>query len=155
MTHAELVQRAERWLRHSAVIPCSVTGRPRRIRCGVVITEMMSTAVEIPDAIGWWCGGIISVLVECKVSRTDFLRDQKKHFRRRCSDGMGVYRYYLAPPGLIAAGEVPDAWGLLETTGRVVSVLKVAEHQERAIHRELSLLISQCARITPVAPDHP
>ena len=76
---------------------------------------------EIPDAIGWrpyahnGCG---STLVEVKVSRSDFLSDAKKQHRASHENGMGVYRYYMAPVGLIAVEELPHRWGLIEVTER-------------------------------------
>lgn len=59
-----------------------------------------------------------SCIVECKCSRADFLADKKKVFRRNPQAGMGVYRYYLSPKGLISPDELPEKWGLLEIDGR-------------------------------------
>ncbi len=76
---------------------------------------------EIPDAIGWRpfdgdFGG--SVMVEAKVSRADFLADAAKAHRKDPSLGMGTFRYYLAPQGLIALEELPARWGLVEVNSR-------------------------------------
>lgn len=62
ISHAQLVTVAARWL-----------GR----RCSVVLTELQ-TSGEAPDAIGW--SHRQSTLVECKVSRSDFLSDRRKQF---------------------------------------------------------------------------
>lgn len=98
-THTALVQRAERWL---------LTAR----RCSVVITELGTWSTdEIPDALGFT--NLHSVLVECKISRSDFLADAKKVFRREPNRGMGNFRFYLCPAGLIKAEEVPAPWGLV------------------------------------------
>ncbi len=102
MTHAELVKLAERWL--------------WRQGCGVVLREFSTTATaEIPDAIGW--RSHTSILVECKVSRADFLADASKPFRKNPYAGVGRWRFYLTPPGLLRAEELPVGWGLLEVRG--------------------------------------
>ncbi|MEB2440984.1 adenylosuccinate synthase [Citrobacter braakii] len=67
---------------------------------------------ERADAWGYrwgWRGG--SVLVEVKVSRSDFLRDKHKPHRQR--GGLGDYRYYMCPEGIININDLPDRWGLL------------------------------------------
>ena len=96
MTHTELTHYAERWL--------------RSLGCGFVFRELVSYASEIPDAVGFTSGH--SILVECKVSRADFLRDKKKWFRR-AGNGIGQYRYYACPTGLILPSELPERWGLV------------------------------------------
>jgi Holliday junction resolvase len=59
--HSDLVEIAEKWLLK---------------RCGFAFTELSTHAQEIPDAIGFKSG--ISILIECKTSRADFLADRKK-----------------------------------------------------------------------------
>src|SRR5215468_10614440 len=108
MTHEKLVARAVGWL--------------RRYGCGVVLSEQSSASGETPDAIGWK-RGCHSVVVECKISRADFLADQEKPFRQKTERGMGCERYYLAPVGLIQPSELPNRWGLLELRGRKIQVL--------------------------------
>lgn len=105
MNHAELCSRAVRWLRRSA-------------GCSVVLTELASNAREIPDAIGWRGGK--SILIEAKVSRSDFLRDAKKLHRTGDGRGMGGWRFYMAPIGILTAQEIPHGWGLLEVGGTQV-----------------------------------
>lgn len=73
----------------------------------------ISSAGEIPDVIGFAAYGK-SILIECKASRSDFLRDRAKQFRISPSLGMGRYRFYLAPIGLISVAELPSNWGLIE-----------------------------------------
>ena len=75
---------------------------------------------ENPDAIGWYTGR--TMLVECKVSRSDFLADRKKPFRANPERGLGLYRYFMAPKGLIKVDELPARRGLLEVNGGRVSV---------------------------------
>lgn len=100
MTHDELVARAERWL--------------RTIGCGVVFNDSFKAATifgEQPDAIGWRDG--LSILIECKASRADFLADKSKRFRQTPEQGMGDWRFMMCPPGLIAPKDLPQGWGLL------------------------------------------
>lgn len=104
-SHAELCERAVRWLRKS-------------VGCGVVVSEMVSATGEVPDAIGWRYGR--SILVEAKVSRADFFADQKKPWRRMPERGMGDWRFYLAPAGMLQKNEIPVGWGLLEVAGKQV-----------------------------------
>lgn len=62
------------------------------------------------DAILFTSGA--SFMIETKISRSDFLADSKKAHR---SDGCGVgnYRYYACPTGLIKPEELPEKWGLI------------------------------------------
>src|SRR5256885_350877 len=99
MTHTQLVERAVRWL--------------RAYRCGVVLSEQVCVSGEMPDAIGWK-RACHSVLVECKVTRADFLADRTKPFRLKPGQGVGCERFYLAPVDLIRSEELPVGWGLLE-----------------------------------------
>lgn len=62
-----------------------------------------------------------SVLIEVKVSRSDFLADKKKPERQ--SGGVGTYRFYLTPPNLIDVADLPAGWGLLEAAGKVVKMV--------------------------------
>lgn len=111
LTHADLVPRAIRWLKGT-------------VRCGFVLYEVVSVSREVPDAIGWKT--FESYLVECKASRADFLKDKDKIFRKRPEYGMGDYRYYMTPPGLLAVDELPKNWGLLEVYPKQVRVVKHA-----------------------------
>jgi hypothetical protein len=150
VTHSELVERAGRWLRNSAVIPNIRSERPQKVRCGVVLLEPPGEG-EQPDAIGWMFR-YSSILVECKVSRPDFLRDQKKPTRKMISRlGMGQYRYYLTTPGLLTLEDVAEDWGLLETKGRIVKVRRLAQRQqEYSRDREMSILLTECRKIQAV-----
>lgn len=95
LTHKQLVQAAYKWLIKNG-------------KCGIAFKELVSTAGEIPDAIGFCCWR--SVMIECKVTRSDFLKDKKKIHRAK---GMGTYRLYCCPTGLIKLEELPPKWGLL------------------------------------------
>src|SRR5690242_10724628 len=112
MTHAVLVQKAVAWL--------------RSYRCGVVLSEQACTSGEMPDAIGWK-RACHSVVVECKISRADFLVDRQKPFRVKPQSGMGCERFYLAPSGMLRPDELPRGWGLLELRNRKVEMLHPSE----------------------------
>lgn len=143
LTHAELVKRAERWLRNTR-------------RCGVVLCEVMSASGETPDAIGWrWERGVlVSTLVECKASRADFLADKVKPFRKPdCAYSIGNERYYLAPAGIIKTEDLPSDWGLLEVSRRGIRCRQVASTHAHSVARktqEMGLLWSE-VRLVQIA----
>jgi hypothetical protein len=103
---------------------------PRGGGCSIIASEVVSSAGDIPDAIGWQMGR--SVMVECKASRADFLADARKP-QRRAGTGVGEQRYFLTPKGLLSKEDIPAGWGLLEVDG------KRAECVIRATRRELDL----------------
>lgn len=149
MTHSQLVRAALKWLRLSACYACEETGHKRTVRCGVVLSELSCSAYEIPDAIGWFFGGRFSVLIECKTSRSDFRADAKKSFRSKPHTGVGRYRYFLAPEGIIPPADVPERWGLLEVDGRTrIRVVRLAEQVKRYnVMSEVALLWSALRRV--------
>jgi hypothetical protein len=105
--HSMLVKKGGAWLRKQG--------------CGVVISESIQAITlngERPDVIGW--RDSLSILIECKASRADFLQDAKKPFRLNPEEGMGDWRFYLAPQGVIAVEELPPGWGLLIFNGRKI-----------------------------------
>src|SRR5665811_2629575 len=106
--HAQRVARATEWLR-------------RNYKCGIILAEQYCATGEVPDVIAWK-GFCKSVLVECKVSRADFLADANKPFRQKSEEGLGSQRFYMAPACMIRADELPKHWGLLELTGREVRI---------------------------------
>ena len=127
ITHNDLVARAARWLTNTR-------------KCQPVYTEQNIWAVsESPDAIGWTAHG--SVLVECKVSMSDFYRDSAKLFRKHPDLGVGLKRYYMTPPGLISKLQLPKHWGLLECHPKIVKVVVVAQNMPGVYLRgEIQLL---------------
>jgi len=160
-THADLCALAVRWLKR----PQSAGGHG----CLVAISEARPEGNgECPDAIGFragWNDG--SVLVECKVSRSDFLADKSKpHRQPGC--GMGTWRYYMAPAGLLKVSDLPERWGLLEVNarGHVVALsgpamhrqnycdhaqaLEDFRHESSDVARERALLVRLLARVGDV-----
>lgn len=133
MNHQELVERAVYWLQG-------------RGGCSIAFSEFATSAHETPDAIGFrarW-----SVIVECKVSRADFFRDQKKSFRRLPELGMGAERYYMVPAGLVTAEETPTRWGLLHVHARHVKVIRKSEgFANRHYASEIGFLVSMLRRV--------
>lgn len=132
LTHSALVRLVERWLRARATT--------------VLVEAKTMGSFEEPDAIAW--RGASSTLVEVKVSRADFLADRKKIFRRNPTLGMGVYRFFAVPEGLVRVDELPPKWGLLEVTAKGVRMVHVAQPQERHAPNEIALLGSALARAT-------
>ena len=117
MDHGSLCEQAVKWLRR----PESQNGPG----CIVAVSECTGMySGEIADAIGFRSVGESqhSVVVEVKVSRSDFLADARKPHRNGETLGMGMFRYYMAPAGLIAQEELPARWGLIEVTGQGLKV---------------------------------
>ncbi len=98
---------------HDELCTASVRWLLKTVGAGVAVSEMACCNMtgEIPDAIGWKQG--CSILIEAKTSRPDFLADKKKHFRISPEFGMGSYRLFICPDGLIKPDELPKDWGLL------------------------------------------
>jgi hypothetical protein len=143
-THPEMVDIAERWLTNQC-------------HCHAVLTELnLAWNPEIPDAIGWTMYGK-SLLIEVKASRSDFLDDKKKSFRRRASKGVGDYRYFMTPKSMLKPEDLTsevdgkkvwNGWGLLEVSGNGVHVTTkshIFEKKNSAI--ELALLVGALRRV--------
>jgi hypothetical protein len=135
MTHARLVEMAEAWL--------------RRWRCGIVLSEQGCSSGEMPDAIGWK-GRNHSIVIECKISRADFLADAAKQWRKNPEIALGCERYYAAPMGLLRAEEMPEGWGLLEAQGRDLKVARKSKQklrQSEGLMNEMNLLLASLRRV--------
>lgn len=105
--HRQLVEIAYKWVL-------------KNTSCGVAFKELNTYASnrEYPDVIGFgaWAH---SVLIEVKVSRSDFLNDKKKKFRKNPEKGMGRQRFYCCPTGLIKMDELPKGWGLIYVSDKM------------------------------------
>ena len=135
MTHGALVRKAVEWL--------------RTYRCGVILSEQACVSGEMPDAIGWK-RACHSVLVECKISRADFLADRAKPFRQKPEIGVGCERFYLSPRALIRPEELPAGWGLLELHNRKIEVLRPSRknlRSEEGFRCEMNLLLASLRRV--------
>jgi len=132
ITHRNLCLKAARYLRKKGIHSfhkaqysvCELE------RCG-----------ESPDAFGW--GGSSTQLIEVKISRHDFLNDKKKFWRKNTDHGLGRYRSYLCPTGLINPKELPGRWGLLyiDEKGKIKQIVE-AEPQECNHIEEINLITS-------------
>lgn len=137
-SHDELVELGRKWLFNNQ-------------RCAVVLTEPRSlNMLESPDVLGFDYGAC-STVIECKTSRSDFLADSKKWFRKRPEIGMGTYRWYLCPDGVIGENDLPDCWGLLVVRdgkrGPIITKIRNAQPQPGNIHNERALLVQALRRI--------
>jgi len=132
-THNQLVRRIATWFKN-------------RHQSSIVMAEFVTVAQEIPDVLAMQSGAR-SVLVECKVSRSDFLSDKDKFFRRQEEYGVGDRRYYAAPEGIIKDEELPDGWGLLEV--RPHSILERVEPKDKEANKrsECIMLMSALRRL--------
>jgi hypothetical protein len=135
MTHTQLVQKAVAWL--------------RAYRCGVVLSEQACLSGEMPDAIGWK-RACHSVLIECKITRADFLIDRDKPFRQKPELGLGCERFYLTPAAMLRPEELPPGWGLLEYRGRKMLMLRPSAKNFRTavgFKYEMNLLLASLRRV--------
>jgi hypothetical protein len=99
--HDELAKVGATWLKHNGF--------------AVVATDLTALGCrERADVIGF--RSQCSATIESKVSRADFLADRKKPHRE--AGGIGLYRFYICPAGLIAVDELPSRWGLLHVDGK-------------------------------------
>lgn len=106
--HDELARLGAKWLKRQGF--------------SVIATDLTALGVaEQADVIGFRSS--CSAVIEAQASRSDFLADKVKP--HRVSGGLGVYRFYLCPQGVIEVEDLPAGWGLLHAVGRkVIEVLK-------------------------------
>jgi hypothetical protein len=136
MTHSRLVEAAVSWLRST-------------YRCGIVLSEQSCASGETPDAIAWK-GKNHSVVVECKISRADFLADAAKPWRLQPESALGCERFYLAPAQMISCNELPSGWGLLEIRGGEICIARKSKKNLRSaqgLANEMNLLLSSLRRV--------
>jgi hypothetical protein len=103
----------------------------------------------MPDAIGWK-RACHSVLVECKVTRSDFLADRAKPFRLKPEQAVGCERFYLVPAGMVRCEDLPTGWGLLELRrGRIEMTHASAKNLRSAsgFRCEMNLLLASLRRV--------
>jgi hypothetical protein len=119
IAHDDLSKLAAKWLKRAH----SSNGAG----CNLSLVEVGGLfGGEIADAWGYrwgFAGG--SIVVESKVSRSDFLADRKKPHRNGAVLGMGNYRYYICPEGLIQPEDLPEKWGLIWVNKRKHIKIKV------------------------------
>lgn len=125
--HRDMCERAAQWLRGT-------------MGCNLAVWELTACAAEKPDAVGW--KPFESILVECKTSRADFLRDKKKYHKATPERGMGNYRYYFCPPDVITVEDLPEFWGLAYLKSGKVTIIRKAIKQEANLFVERTFLVS-------------
>jgi len=116
ITHDALVTQAKKWLEEA---------HGTKFACGVVLAEYNCRLSEIPDVIGFSADR--SILIECKISRADFLADKKKFCRQQIKQ-VGNFRYYLVLPHVACAEDIDNGWGLLYATDKQIREVKESEY---------------------------
>lgn len=140
VTHSDLIKIGARWLKkheQNSLIP----------NCSFIVSELTTATStgEIPDIIGW-CSWV-SVLIEVKVSRADFLRESNKVFRNIPENGIGEFRFFLCPKNLIIPSELPENWGLLYCNEKgKIEMVRVATKQKANLDCERTMLMSVIRR---------
>lgn len=143
MTHADLCVLGCRWLM-------------RKWNAKHAFAEFNSMSLaEFPDAIGFPASTYRGpAVIEVKVSVEDFKRDKNKGWRHReraglAGAGMGRWRYYLVPEGLVDVADIPEDHGLLYAGPRNrVAVVKEAPIREvRDVGSEMSILCTALSRL--------
>ncbi len=112
MTHSELISVG--WFIAEFIMRQHLVGESDRL---ITYEPGMTSLPESPDIIALSKKFRLkepSVVVECKATRTDFLKDRKKPFRIYPDKGMGLYRAYVTNPGIAMESEVPEGWLLYE-----------------------------------------
>jgi hypothetical protein len=128
---------------HAAIVARAVVFLRRRVGCKIAVSEACAgSPTGRPDGIGWCSMTMMCHHIEVKVSRSDFRNDRKKvsHLADRV---IGDYRWYMTPPGLLTAADIPAGWGLVEAKPRgfrvVVDAPKVTP-TDGALQDERSIL---------------
>lgn len=139
--HRNLCLIAGKWLRNP--------GRIHPPSCPWSAVELVTTNKETPDVFGWnyWT----TVLIEVKISRSDFFADAKKPFRANPEQGIGEYRFYCCPDGLIGVDELPTNWGLLYYKDGIIQKIKEANRQT-ADYRSERIIYASIMRRQGVKP---
>jgi len=79
------------------------------------LKEIIPKPWETPELIGWNRG--LSRLIQVVQTLDEFRDDLSKPWRLNPRRGMGMFRYYLAPAGVLDVRVIPEGWGLLEPGG--------------------------------------
>lgn len=113
-THNEMCEIACKWLTRARNQHDASKTAPA---CKNAFSELKTYMYkgEIVDSIGFR-GSVcptVSILVESKVSISDFKADAKKPWRANPETGVGDFRYYIVPEGMITVEDLPPKWGLI------------------------------------------
>lgn len=132
ITHSELCSIGAKYLKNQGIIPF--------YKCSYVVCDYLRVG-ECPDAFGFG-NTKDSQMLEVKVSRSDFIADKNKHWRINPEFGLGSYRSYLCPEGVILPEDLPKNWGLLYWNGKSIDIIVYPEKQECSSGEELKLVSS-------------
>lgn len=117
--HQNLCEIAAKWLQRGTNYQRAHLSGPA---CTSSFVELKTYARhgETVDSIGFRrdYSETTSILVEAKTSISDFKADAKKPFRVDPDTGVGNYRYYICPEGLITVDMLPLKWGLIWVNSR-------------------------------------
>lgn len=132
ITHNQLVDIGAKWLYNQGY--------------KVALKQLVAYGLENPDVLGFEQN--CSFLLEAKASRSDFLADRKKYFRRCPNAGMGLYRSFICPKGLIKAEELPENWGLIYVNDnlRTRQIVKPVAFKQHDTNAEMRMLVSLARR---------
>ena len=109
------------------------------VSCGAVFVATEKGGSEKPDVFALFKDGL-SVVYECKASRSDFKSDSNKLFRRNPEAGMGHERIYVVNEGVCQPWEIPSGWQLayaedLDTLRFVIPCMPVGKKDFSRLHR--------------------
>ena len=122
----------------------------RRSRCGIVLSEQGCSSGEMPDAIGWK-GKNHSIVIECKISRADFLADCVQAMAEESSHCVGL-RALLTPlrRGCSSRSRCPKDGGCWRSQGRELKLVKKSKRklrQPEGLMNEMNLLLASLRRV--------
>lgn len=132
MTHYELCQLAGKYMLN--------TGTVKWNKSPIVVVEFERVG-ECPDVFGFGCQ--YTELIEVKLSRSDFLADKKKYWRINKEFGIGQFRSYLCPIGVIEPKDLPENWGLyyVNDKNKIQMILEPKQQQSNSTE-ELKIVAS-------------
>lgn len=136
LSHRDLCVKAAKYLRY--------TGIHSFHKCQYVVCELDRVG-ECPDAFG--ISSRSTQLIEVKMSRSDFLVDKKKYWRKYPELGLGEFRSYMCPIGIIKENDLPEKWGLLYVSNEgKITIIKNPEIQSNNYKEERCILLSLLRR---------
>lgn len=114
-----------------------------------VAVELCTWGSENTDV--WGLGNFNeSVVIEVKISHSDFKADQKKYCRTeqyaKTYGQAGMYRWYLCPEGVIKKEELPEKWGLLYWNGKKIYPVIAPKYFENTSKADMDILTSILTR---------
>lgn len=102
--------------------------------------ELVCTGKELADVYA--TNGEISCVIEVKTSHKDYEVDGCKYTRFKPDEGLGDFRYYLCPAGMISENELPPFWGLLYYDNGKISKVRSAIQQPSDKRMDIFVLTS-------------